>query len=108
MIEGFSAQPYPLWAVWIRPGQWKKPLVCRVVGWQQLDVAHGRLRPVLTLGVETAVPREGDAVSYYDSEGEAERDSQTVAEVAERLTPPNGLPKPPMDNTRRAWEGVVN
>lgn len=84
VIDGFAAQPFPLWAV-IASAVDHEPITCRVVGWQRTEGAEvGELAPVLTLGTRTFVPREGDVVEFYSDEASAEAAGPVLAEASRR------------------------
>jgi hypothetical protein len=86
MIDGFETQPYPLFAVWVLPGQWE-PIVCRVIGWHaETHSKRFTLRPVLEVGNKAFTTANGETVSIFDTAAEAERQGPIVAKAARRAT----------------------
>ncbi len=81
MIEGFVAQPYPLFALVVTRGKWT-PNTCRVIGWQQSHSQRpGELHPVLAFSDATRIPSPDEHVRYFDSEERADADGGVIAEA---------------------------
>jgi hypothetical protein len=84
VIEGFVAQPYPLFALVVRRGTWT-PSTYRVIGWQQSSSARpGELHPVLAAAEATRIPSPDEHVRYFDSEDRADADGGVIAEAMRR------------------------
>lgn len=82
MIDKFTVQPYPLWALVVIRSQ-HEPLVCRVVGWS--DAGNGRVAPVVDFGTHPAPVAEHDLVELHDSKEEAHKRGPVLVEVSRRL-----------------------
>jgi hypothetical protein len=91
VIEGFVAQPYPLFALVIKRGTWTHSTY-RVIGWQQVSSGRpGELHPVLASSETTRIPSPDEHVRYSDSEDRADADGGVIAAalrgaVAEKRT----------------------
>lgn len=90
VIEGFEAQPYPLFCLWIVPDKWE-PMVGRVVGWSKAaSSGTSVVVPVITLGATTFTPRDSDSLDYFDTAAEAIKAGPVHAEAARRIAARQG------------------
>jgi hypothetical protein len=81
VIEGFVAQPYPLFALVIKRGSWTHN-TSRVIGWQQVSRDRpGELHPVLAFSEVTRIPSQDEHVRYVDSEERADADGGLIADA---------------------------